>query len=261
MHTFAAKIGTLVLLLFVFFSTPVRADIFDDYGEATNSLDFQAEVGIFSRRLFREQDLYDGTSIQPRLRAQANIETVSVYLEGFSHLNTGPSGGTNQSDFSELDYDLGAFAALDFMTLHFGHRWYSYTKKTERLDNTGEFFGKVQLDTIAHPHLELDYDWDSYKGWYGEVGAEAPVPLELGQTDSSLIPFATVSFSSGLADGKMPIYAEDGFVGMDFGVRGQFYLIKEFYIEPVIQYTAAFDRNADSVFTFGIRMGGKAGVQ
>lgn len=249
--------AAFALALLVTRPVHARADIFDDYGDATNSFDLLLEGGAFNNRVFRGIELYDDVSLQPRLRAQANLEDVSLYIEGFSHLNT---GGGEEKSFSELDYDLGGFASLGPATLHLGHRWYSYSKKVGHLDNTGEFFTKVQLDSIARPYVELDYDWDAYQGWYGEVGAEVPVPLELGTTETSIVPYAKLGFSSGLANGSRPVYSDDGFVALDVGIRGQSYLTEELYIEPVVEYTSAFDDAADSVFSVGLRLGAKGGI-
>ncbi|MFN8389457.1 MAG: hypothetical protein U0136_04125 [Bdellovibrionota bacterium] len=247
---------------------PAQADIFDDYGDVQDDFDFRGEVGMYTNRLFRGQNLYDGPSIQPRIRAQANTEPYALYLEAFGHLSAGDDGDSGdaplahgEESYSELNYDLGGLITFDSVTLHIGHRWYSYSKRTARLDNTGEYFGKIQLDAPAHPHFEYDLDWEHYRGGYGELGVEEPFPVAIPRTKTSVSPFLTVSFSNGLANGPHPIYAEDGLVSLDFGVRGELYFTENFYIEPELQYTHPFDDASDATTTFGIRVGGTIGLR
>lgn len=270
-------LGVLGLLL----ATPAaRADIFDDYDttrrifdepdDTLHSVDLQADLGVFSDRLFRGQRLSHAVSFEPRVRGQVNFPVASVYLEAFGHLS-GESAedeshtlaefeGSHTAHFAELGYDLGVTKTIEFVTVRAGHRWYSYDKETARLDNSGEFFGRVQADIIAHPYLELDFDWDAYRGHYGEFGLEQPIPIDLPRERIELVPFTRLSYSSGLADSPKPIYADDGFVAFETGVRVDLLVAENIYLQPLVQFTEGLDSNADSLFTAGIRIGARLGI-
>ena len=225
---------------------------------------------MFSDRLFRAQKLSRAASFQPRLRAQANWPLFSTYAEVFGHFSDNGSDhdprteeefdGSHTTHFAELGYDVGISKTIEVVTLRAGHRWYSYDQRTARLDNTAEFFGRVQLETLAHPYLEADYDWDAHRGAYGELGLEQPVPIDIPHRRVQLTPFAILSASAGLADRPMPIYADNGLVAFETGVRADVLIADMISIQPSLRYTSAIDENADSLFTAGVRLTGRFGV-
>ena len=249
----------MLLLSCALLPLTAAAQVFDkDYQDPPDAL-FSSSLGLYSDRTFRGQNLYDGTSVQ--LRGEAGIGTGIglAYIGGFAHFSGDNNhGGANEQSFNEFDFELGHRFYLEEMKLGVGHRWYTYSRSTERLQDTGEFFAELTTEVISHPHFTATYDDDEFKGWYYEVGLEQPVPLGLANDKDAIIPFVTMGMSNSLDDGSHPIYDDSGIAFVDVGARVIFNIANSISLEPDFHYTEDIDDATSSDFVFGLNLVGQA---
>lgn len=253
------RLGSLLLLLYTALPLSAAAQVFDkDYQDPPDAL-FTSALGLYSDRVFRGQNLYDGTSVQ--LRGEAGIGTGLglAYVGGFAHFSGDSNhGGENEQSFTEFDFEIGHRFYLDEMKIGLGHRWYTYSRSTERLQDSGEFFAELTTEVIAHPHFTATYDDDEFQGWYYEFGLEQPIPLGLSNEKDALVPFVTMGMSESLDDGSHPIYDDSGIAFVDAGARAIFNIADSVSLEPDLYYTVDIDDATDSDFVFGINLVGQA---
>jgi hypothetical protein len=262
------------------------AQVFDEqYYDDQSSVSLEAELGLFSNYVFRGQDLYNGTSVQPRIKPSLNTDIGSFYGEFFGQIaaegdTKNPHGGTFQTTdpdgeivraatvtpaFDETDFDIGYAADLDLATLSFGHRWYVYSvhddapqygRSLVRLENTAELHGTLDFDVVLHPYLRVAYDYDTNEGTYYETGLRQPFSMGLGNEKNSIIPFVKLGFVQDYNDGSHPIYKDNGLAFVDFGFRGVVYLAHGLSLQPVLNWNEGVDDYTNSNFTFGLSLVG-----
>lgn len=252
---FSGLVASLALL-----PVTAQAQVFDnDYTQESDML-LKGAIGLFSDRDFRGQTLYDGTSIQGRAEAGIGTGFGLFYIGGFMHFSDDKNhGGEDEKSFNEFDFELGHRFYFEEMALSMGHRWLTYSRTTERLRDTGEFFAELTTEVIAHPHFMATYDHDEHDGWYYEFGLEQPVPLGLDQEQHSIVPSVKVAMSSSLDGGSHPIYDDDGIAFVEVGLRGVFVLTDSVTLEPEMHFTEDIDDATESDFVFGVNLAGEIG--
>ena len=269
-------IGGLIITASLTLSTaPVSAQIFDDDYVDKDSSTFAFDLGIYSDRMFRGQNLYNGTSIQPEARVDLNTEFGTFYADIFSHFATEDkdpraagsddfdgtvgdvtvTGAPTDVSFNELDWELGYQTRLDPVVITAGHTWYTYDESTTRLVDTSEFFGRVGLDAVANPYIMAAYDYDERTGWYYEAGLSQPFPLASLNARSFITPSITMGLSSGLSDkDNHPIYDDSGIAFVDVGVKGTLSISESVALEPDVHYSAGIDDATTDDLWFGMNL-------
>jgi hypothetical protein len=242
---------------------PAHAQVFDKDYTDNDGIEARASLGLFSDREFRGQNLYDGSSLQFAPELGLDTEIGKLYVAGFSHFavdNNGSSDPAPRKSFNEYDFELGDKISFDDFSIAVGHRWYTYSRSTPRLKDTGEAFAQLETAIIAHPHFTAAYDDIKHNGWYYEAGLEQPVPLGLDNEKNALVPSVTMGISSGLDNGPNPIYDDDGIAFVDVGLKGIFVIAEGISLEPEMHYTEEVDDATDSDFIFGMNLVGQIGA-
>ena len=252
------------------------AQIFDeDYQDRSNGLDVTGQLGLMSDRMFRGQNLYNGTSVQPQVRSSFKLGEGRIHSRLFGQIgaegsspsdpNRAPYEVTNedgtteqvvptQEGFNELDFELGYLLDFSPAKLDFGHRMYFYSESNERLQDSKEFYAEINFDVPFYPYIGMAYDYDAFDGTFYNLGARYPVALGLTDERSILIPFIELGFSSGLDNGDHPIYDGSGLMYVDLGTRSQLYMTKTVSIEPEVWYNFAVDDATSNELTFGVNL-------
>ena len=243
-------------------AVPAAAQVFDRDYTANADIQAQGSIGLFSDRVFRGQNLYDGSSLQLHPQIGLNTQIGLIYVAAFTHFavdNTDSSMAAPRKSFNEYDFELGDKLSFDDFSIAFGQRWYTYSRTTPRLKDTGEAFAELETAIISHPHFTIAYDEVKHKGWYYEAGLEQPVSIGLDDERSAVVPSVTMGMSSSLNDGSNPIYADDGIAFVDVGLKGIFGLSEGISLQPEMHYTEEVDDATDSEFTFGLNLVGHTG--
>lgn len=275
--------------------SPAKAQVFDEDYAQPSTVGVELGVGIQSDRMFRGQDLYNGTSIQPSVRAELRTPAGVFYTDVFVHIpgeqgdakssrgapfaiddpfadtddtsdDDGDDTSTSQIDvarvtpsFNEVDATFGYIIDTDLFVLDLGHISYFYDKSSERLKDTNELFASVSFDIPANPYVEVFYDWDKRNGWYYEFGLREIVPLGLSNPEHAVIPFIKLGLNQGLDDGSNPLYEDSGLVFVDFGLYGDFPLDERIRLQPELHYSEGIDDFASSELLFGFTILGTFG--
>jgi hypothetical protein len=142
------------------------------------------------------------------------------------------------------------------MQLGVGHRWYTYSRSTARLQDTGEFFAELTTGYLGHPHISFDFDHDEFEGLYYEFGLEQPIPLGLNHDRDAIVPSVTIGASSGLDEdtGDHQIYDDGGIAFVQVGLKGIFGLTDGINLEPSAVYVEDIDDATSSEFVFGMAL-------
>ena len=236
------------------------AQVFDDDYLTQDQMVVKGAIGLFSDRHFRGQNLYNGTSIQPRAEFGVGTGMGLLYVSGFAHFSgDNNTDGNVRKDFTEFDWEVGHRFIIEDIQLDLGHRWYTYNRTTPRLVDSEEIFLEITSAVIAHPHFSMGYDYDEHKGWYYEIGLEQPILIGARNDRDAIIPWVTMGLSSDLDDGAHPIYDDNGIAFMDVGLRAELELIENLNVEPEMHYSSEVDDATTSDFVFGINLTGSLG--
>jgi hypothetical protein len=286
----------LQFTIILFLSSSANAQVFDDDYTQPSPVGIELGIGIQSDRMFRGQDLYNGTSIQPSLRAELRTPTGTFYTDIFVHIpgeqgaaksSSGApfpiedpfvdttasdesedtdSSSTNEINvarttpsFNELDATFGYLIDTNLFVLDFGHISYFYDANAPRLKDTNELFASLAFDVPANPYVEVFYDWDKRKGWYYEFGLREIIPLGLENPEHAVIPFIKFGLNQGLDDGTHPLYEDSGLVFVDFGLYGDFPIDENIRLQPELHYNEGIDDLANSELLFGFTVLGTFG--
>lgn len=237
-----------------------QAQVFDKDYFNDSGTSLRGEVGVYSDRIFRGQNLYNGTSFQPKVRGAFDMGFGELFAAVAAHvgIDQDHSGvSDDRRSFSEVDYELGDKLKFDQVSLAGGYRWYSYTRTTERLQDTGELFAELDTTFLAHPYIHIDYDTQKHEGWYYEIGFSEPVPYSSQNPRDVIVPSVTLGFSSGLDDGKHPIYQDGGLVFVGVGARAVVAFDESISLQPEVRYNFEVDDATTSDFTFGMNLVGE----
>ncbi len=238
-------------------STPLFADDAAVAAGATDEKPWSVDmsVALVSDYMFRGQDLYDGSAIQPYVGG--SYDTGYGKLGAFGWMHISADGSTNVQDFTELD--LGINYEVDFKPLTFGvgNLWYTYPNDNDGIKDTAEVFFSVALDdselndfytlspkfTFYNDYKEIDYEYyeltlsHEYSG--GSFG-----------DDATLTPYVTFGFAS---NGEK-VYAENGLEQVTEGLSLALPL-GEMTVTPNLNYTHGIDDLARDQFWFGVTLG------
>ncbi|MCC6954686.1 MAG: hypothetical protein IT290_11255 [Deltaproteobacteria bacterium] len=255
-----------------------EAQIFDQSYRREQGVAVSASGGLFSDRVFRGQNLYNGSSLQLDAKPELRTDWGSIYGGFFTHvgldqndprLSSSASFDTTDSNgndaevayvtpgFNEFDFDLGTEFELEVGSLSVGHKWYNYDASSPRLVDTAELYTGLKLDVFLNPEFLLAYDWDQHEGAYFQGSIDHPIPLTGLNGSAAIIPELTIGFSSGLDNGENPIYESSGTAFLDLALRGEFPIAEGFSVEPELHYNEGIDDASTSDFWFGVKIAGQ----
>lgn len=206
-----------------------------------------AQVDVFSAYMFRGQDLFNGTSLQPAVNLGYSLGGAgSLSASAWSHLSidhTLPA----ENRFSEVDYTLSYSIGIDALTLGAGHVWYTFPDNDDELEDTAEWFASIGVDTVLSPTLTYYRDYDLVKANFFVLG----VSHEIGELGSdkgiSLTPYANTTF----VDDAEGLYDDDGFANITLGVTASFELAG-LDVTPGIHYNFKIDDSTTNKLWLGM---------
>ena len=235
-----------------------EAEVFDrDYYAHSSSSSFRGELGLFSDRMFRGQNLYNGVSIQPKVRGGIDLGFGELFGSVSSHFSGDQNHEGSSEDrrsFNEFTFEVGDRFTFDEFAFEGGYRFYNYSRTTSRLQDTGEFFAGVDSMVLGHPYFQLAYDTNKHKGWYYELGLFEKIPFRDDGERDVIVPSVALGFSSGLDDDEHPIYDDGGITHVGVGVKGVLGLDETTSFQPEVRYNVEVDDATTSDFTFGMSL-------
>jgi hypothetical protein len=222
-------------------------------GEKPWSVD--ANVAFMSDYMFRGQNLYDGTSIQPYIGG--SYDTGFGMLGAYNWMHISADGATNVPEFFEMDWGLSYEIAFDPVTVAVGNLWYTYPNDDDDIKDTSEGFLTVSLDDSGFndfytlsPTISVYKDWDEFDYYYYELKFSHDHTWSFLGDGVTITPYVSFGFVS---DGEKA-YAEDGLVTISEGISLDIPL-GELTLAPTINYTHESDDLAVDQFWFGVTVG------
>ena len=199
----------------------------DEPEESAFAVDFA--VDFYSDYMFRGQNLYPGTSIQPSIAPSISLGDLGN-LSALTWFHFSGDGRTNGVDeFFEYDQTFSYDYTYDLVTLSVGHVWYTYPE--DEIATTAEIIGTVSVDTVLSPTLAFYHDYREFDSEYYELTLSHKFSFE--KAVDSVTPFVNVGF----ATNAEKIYGEDdGYVQTTFGVSAEVPL-GPVVVQPRIAYT------------------------
>lgn len=279
------KLLIIPALLALGLANTSEAQVFDASYRTTNDFKLSTSLGLFSDRVFRGQNLYNGVSFQPDARGSLKTDWGSLYGEFFSHIGADqgdpkassvPPFDVSDSDgnsakaalvtpgFNEYDFDIGTtFDLFEGNGSEFavGHKWYFYDESSDRLVDTAELYGELRFDLPFHPQILAAYDYDEHEGTYLEGSIHQPIPISSIGENAAIIPQITFGMSSGLDGGDRPIYEDSGAAFLDFALKGNFPINTGFAFVPELHFNDGIDDAATSDIWFGMALRGDFGAE
>ena len=217
----------------IFWSIFVDAAIADDGSESSESpLTVDLGVDFYSDYMFRGQNLYPGSSIQPSIAPNFSLgDYGNLSSLTWMHFSAdGASEGINE--FFEYDQTFAYDISFDLVTLSVGHVWYTYPDNDE-IPTTAEIIASVSVDTLLSPTLTFYHEYREYEAQYYEVNLSHKFDLE-EKGVASVTPFVNMGF----ATNSEAIYGDaDGYVQTTIGVSAEVPL-GPLVLQPRLAYTA-----------------------
>ena len=144
---------------------------------ALGPLDASAELGLFSKYVWRGMVVTDDPVLQPA--AGASVAGFGASFWGNIDL-TDVNGSVEDSDgfkgeFNEIDYTMTYGLSLPMVSLNAG--LIRYTFPNTGLDSTTEIFASASANVLFSPSLAVYYDFDEIDAAYIAIGASHGVPM------------------------------------------------------------------------------------
>lgn len=252
------KLALFVVALGCFIVFPCISQAEDAAAPAEESaLSVDLNVAFMSDYMFRGQNLYDGTSIQPYIGV--GYDTGYGTIGGYNWMHISADGNTNVEEFFEMDWGLTyELPAFDPFTLTIGNLWYTYPNDEDDIEGTSEGFVSLAFDDSEYnsfytinPKITVSRDWDVYENWYYELNFSHTYEGGSLPDGVTLSPYVTLGFAS---DAEL-LYADDGLEYVTEGVSLGLPLNK-LVITPSINFTHEVDDLTVDEFWFGVTLGG-----
>lgn len=136
-------------------------------GALIEEVDFSLSTGVYSKYIWRGQNLGDDIAVQPGFSAAYKGFTFSIW----ANYNTDAS-----DDWTELDYTIDYTTSLAFLDerleklrASIGYTYYTFPN-LDIDDESQEAYIGFSLDVLLSPSLTVYYDWDTGDGTYLESG-------------------------------------------------------------------------------------------
>lgn len=262
----------LVGAVLVITTGPAWGQIFDDDYTHKESTDISAELGLYSSRVYRGQNLYKGSSLQPKLSGSVQTEFGTLYAKAAAHFaiggsvdsaTGGPFSATDSEgnevevknatrSFDDFSFDVGYGYSFGIINAALGHRWILDSEDVAPLDDTREYYGRVDADMIGNPYLLVARDYDQLKGTYYEAGVVEALPIGPESNKTYIVPSFTIGASSNLNDGEQPVYQDSGLTHLEFGLKGIVPVAAKVNLEPELHLQHGIDDAATDDIWFGL---------
>lgn len=235
------KIIFPLLLLTTIFSNPAKAD---------SPLSFDLCTAFSTDYMFRGQNLYDGTSIQPYGNLIYDTGYGKLTASLWMHLSA--EGDRQAEKFTEMDETIFYSVNLtDEVGVKLGHIWYTYPDDNDEINDTNELFVGVSLNDTElspfplNPSLTVYKDYRATEYWYYELGFSHEVECKCLGDGFKFTPFATFGFASNAEK----VYSDDGLehvnIGSSFPTK-----LGDIAIIPTVSYNFKVDDNTTNEFWF-----------
>ena len=208
----------------------------DDAAEPPCPFSFETSVGLFTDYMFRGQNLYNGTSIQPDFKVNYDAGDYGAIWGSFWMQVPGENGNVGLNNFVETDYTLNYEYVIDMVMLSAGNIWYRYPHDSAKENpQTHEVYVSASLDTFLAPTLTVYHDYGAYDAQYYEFNISHEIKAEaLGE--ASITPFATAGFASNADE----IYEKSGLETINVGAQLDL-AVGPVSVVPVINYNFKID--------------------
>jgi hypothetical protein len=249
------KISIFVILAtFCCPKTALSQVIFDQDYLRNDRDSVQVGLGAYSKRFFRGQDLYNGTSIQPNAAVELKAGPGKIVGRVFSHISADRDSEDPRSKrFQELQTELGYKIKNENGSIEAGGRNFQYTRSTSRLQDTTELYTNLSLETLPiRTELDLNLDVDAFEGLYYQLVLDKTYQVHSEKNNVALTPRVITGGSSGMTKGTNQVYNNDGIAFTTFMVESAIPVDEKISVLPSLGYTASYDDRADSAFVIGI---------
>lgn len=222
----------------------------DAVAEDKIKFSLEPEVGFYTDYVYRGQNLYNGTSIQPEATLAAETEDMGTFSANvWSHVSA--EDDRTDEQFTRINYTLDYTLKLDMLSLSVGHLWYTHESNNVGLVDTAEYYAGMSLDTLLNPTFTYFRDYDEIDTNYFELTLSHKMEDTCGMGDGfNLTPYVTFGFT----DENNVVYADNGLVQWTVGMSSDMKL-GNLDVTPSFHYTVEEDDNADNQFWFGVTIG------
>ena len=223
-------------------------------GSAEKPWSVDMNVAFMSDYMFRGQNLYDGSSIQPYIGA--SYDTGYGVLGAYNWMHISADGSTNVPEFFEMDWGVSYSIDFEPVSLSIGNLWYTYPNDNDDINDTSEGFITVGLDDSGfndfytlNPTLSVYKDWDEFDYYYYELKLSHDHTWSVLGDGVTITPYVSFGFVS---DGEKA-YADDGLVTVSEGVSVNI-PVGELVLAPTLNYTHEVDDLTVNQFWFGMTL-------
>ncbi len=215
--------------------------------EESSDLSLTLSTGLFTDYMFRGQNLYDGTSIQPDLDVAYSLGEMGSLGANVSAYLSGEGGQTDTEKFTEVDYLARWDYSLGDFDLSLGHYWYEYPRDSDDIESTREFYASIAHNCELNPYISVTHDYDLYDYDYLEFGVSHTIEGLLGEGFQTT-PYAAIGYATN-AD---KIYADNS--GITHVVVGTSFDFKtgDLSVTPTLNYNFKVDDSTQNEFFTGI---------
>lgn len=178
---------TVILLLIL--TTVMLPSKILNAGALMEEVDFNAGTDVYSKYIWRGQNLVDNWVAQPTVGASFKGVSVSFWC------NYDIDGGEWTEADLTLDYTAGLGAineSLEKLSVSIGYIYYTFPN-LDHDDTSQEIYAGLGLDIILSPSLTVYYDWDTGDGAYIEGGISHTYELEY----FDVTPSAVIGYNDG----------------------------------------------------------------
>lgn len=146
-------------------------------GAALGPLDVQAELGVFSKYVWRGMIETDEAVLQPVIAADLLGFGAEIWgnLDLTDAKAAGEVPGGAKGKFSELTYTLSYGVSLPMLRLEAGVSNYTYPNTP--FPTTTELYAAAEAQVLLNPALAVYYDVDEIDGSYVTAGVSHGLPL------------------------------------------------------------------------------------
>lgn len=212
--------------------------------------ELSANLGLYSKYIWRGYVLYDGFSIQPSVAGRYDLgEAGSINGEVWSHFSAEGKDDFGL-DFTEIDYMASYTLPIESLSLSIGHLWYTFPKGKNKdflIDNSNEFFLEVALEEAPlSPKFTFYKDYDLFKNEYYD--------LNLSHTLKSDSLNIAPSVNFGFASNAEKVYIDDGLIEITLGLALPFET-ESVSLTPNVNYTFGIVDETTDEFWAGVDVG------
>ena len=230
MRSFSKGLFLFALISLISIGPAVMAE-----NEEEKSWSITTQVDFQSAYMFRGQDLFDGTGIQPSITTEYSLGDLGTFGGNvWSHLSA-DENKSSEERFTEIDYTLYHNIKFDQVTLGGGLVWYTYPADDD-ITNTQEYFLKLALDTPLSPTVVYYRDFDAVNANFFVLSLSEELTSPSIGEGVSVSPFASGTF----VEGADRLYEQDGLAHVTLGTSASFSL-GDVGVVPALSYNFKID--------------------